>query len=635
MRIKEVKISGFKPIPFCADYQPNNNHQVVWDQNAFSMKMPSEAPLLSAVIGANSSGKSSILHALNYFFSSTTKLRPEMYNEARTAKDIVVEVVFFGKIADKNEWHDENCDDVGDGNYELTLASVWPFDKSRLHLIKRLDGSYSKASTADKKHYKNLLPKFRIISADAKMSDEANPEKKNLLTDLIEDILKRGESGSNRSIQYKINKHINALTKLLSRESPPNRTAWRDIEALEALLSNAIEPMTPGNPRARLNFESSIPSLQHIFMHSRIVVDDGIELSLDQHGLGLQRAFVVSVLSAWNQWVGHKDDTQDYVIGIEEPELYLHPHAIRVLMRTFQEIAEQDQVIFTSHSSEFVNHVPLENVTCVRRKGNKRSIVQPNLENLSNGEKIKVQRYLIEDRSDMLFARSVILVEGQSELFALPNMARTLGYDFDKKGVSIVFTGGKGNFRTYHTILDEFSIPHVLLADGDGNKTDKEHEYQDLAQQVYVFDYDFETYIASIISPERLLEIVNECRTRIGKPLLDDITDNDITADQLLSDWWKKLKDEIHADIKSEHRGHYNELKQQIKEGLKTIAESVIQNNHMLPSSQIRKRAEKLQKEGKPLAGRVLGEILTKKELEKMELIADVITTASLMSERQ
>jgi predicted ATP-dependent endonuclease of OLD family len=633
MRIKEVKISGFKPIPFCADYQPDNDHRIVWDQDAFSVKMPIESPLLSAVIGPNSSGKSSILYALSYFFSSTTKLKPEMYNGEQTEKDIVVEIAFVGEIADKNEWHDENCNDADNGKYELTLASAWLFDKPRIHLIKRSDGSYRKATPNDKKNYKELLPEFRIISADAKMSDEANPEKKNLVADLIEEVLKRGESRSNRSIQYKINKHISALNKLLRRETPPNKTAWQDIEELEALLSGAIGPMTPGEPRAKLSFQNSMPSIQQVFMSSRILVDDGIELNLDQHGLGLQRAFVVSALSAWNQWIGHKDDTQDYVIGIEEPELYLHPHAIRVLMKTFQEIAKQDQVIFTSHSSEFVNHVPLENVTCVRRKGNNRSIVQPNLENLSDSEKTKVQRYLIEDRSDMLFARSVILVEGQSELFALPNMAKTLGYDLDKKGVSIVSTGGKGNFETYHTILNAFDVPHVLLADGDGGKMAKEQEYQDLAQQVYVLEDDFETQVASIIPSERLLEIVNECRSRVEKPPLASIGENDITADQLLADWWRKLKNEIHADIISEHRELYDERKNEIKGRLQIIAESVVQDNHMLPSLLIRKRAKQLKKVGKPLAGRVLGEFLTKKELENMGLIVDAIKTASLMSE--
>lgn len=633
MRIKEVKISGFKPIPFCADYQPTNNHQIVWDKDAFSVKMPIKTPLLSAVIGPNSSGKSSILYALSYFFSSTTKLKPEMYNSQQTEKDIVIEVVFFGKIADKNEWHDENCSDVGDGNYELTLTSAWLFGKPRIHLIKRSDGSYDKVIANDKRNYKALLPEFRIISADAKMSDEANPEKKNLVTDLIGEVVKRGESGSNRSIQHKINKHISALNELLSREKFPNKTAWRDIEELEALLSDAISPITPGKPTAKLSFQNSIPSIQQVFMRSRILVDDGVKLDIDQHGLGLQRVFVVSALTAWNQWIGHKNDAQDYVIGIEEPELYLHPHAIRVLMKTFQEIAKQDQVIFTSHSSEFVNHVPLENVTCVRRRGNKRSVVQPNLENLSDGEKTKVQRYLIEDRSDMLFARAVILVEGQSELFALPNMAKTLGYDLDKKGVSIVFTGGKGNFETYHTILDAFGIPHVLLADGDGNKMAKGHEYQDLAQKVYVLEDDFETQVASIISPERLLEIVNECRSRGGKPPLGSIGENDITADQLLSDWWQKLKNEIHADVISEYRKQYNERKTEIRNILQIIAESVVQSNHMLPSLQIKKRAKQLKKVGKPLAGRVLGEFLTKKELEKMELIVDTIKTTSKMSE--
>ena len=624
MRIKEVKISGFKPIPFCADYQQDNNHNIAWDEQMFCVKMPVENPMLSTIIGPNSSGKSSILHALDYFFSSTRKLKPELYNGYQTEKDIVVEVVFCGKIADRNEWHDENCQAVGNGIYELTRASVWP-SETRVDLIKRADGTYAKARAQDKSNYKILCPEFRLISATANMSDEANPEKKTLVADLIDEVLKRGESRSSHSIQHKIKKKINELNELLKRDSSPNKTAWKDIEELEALLSDAIGPMTPGNPKAKINFRESVPTLQQIFMRSRITVEDGIDLDLAQHGLGLQRSFVVSALSAWSHWIGHKVDNQDYIIGIEEPELYLHPHAIRVFMKTFQEIAEKDQVIFTSHSSEFVNHVPLDNVTCVRRNGNVRSIIQPNLEGLPPDKKNKVQRYLVEDRSDMLFARSVILVEGQSELFALPNMGNTLGHDLDKKGVSIVFTNGKGNFETYHIILDAFDIPHVILADGDGHKTSKEREYQDLAQQVYVLDDDFEAQVASVISMERLLEIVNKCRSTVGKPPLENIDGNDITAEQLHRDWWKKLHNEINADIIAEHRAFYEDRGIEIKEKLQTIADSVIQNSHQLPSLQIRKKAARLKKVGKPLAGKVLGELLTKEEIKEMPIIVEAI----------
>ena len=96
------------------------------------------------------------------------------------------------------------------------------------------------------------------------------------------------------------------------------------------------------------------------------------------------------------------------------------------------------------------------------------AIHQPDLSGRDPVELLNVQRYLREDRSDMLFARAVLLVEGQAELFALPAFAHTLSLDLDQSGISIVHVNGIENIKTYHGILHALNIAHVALIDGDG-----------------------------------------------------------------------------------------------------------------------------------------------------------------------
>ena len=46
----------------------------------------------------------------------------------------------------------------------------------------------------------------------------------------------------------------------------------------------------------------------------------------------------------------------DAILAIEEPELYLHPHAERNLSKLFREIAGQgSQLFYSTHSSRFVD----------------------------------------------------------------------------------------------------------------------------------------------------------------------------------------------------------------------------------------------------------------------------------------
>ena len=140
-----------------------------------------------------------------------------------------------------------------------------------------------------------------------------------------------------------------------------------------------------------------------------------------------------------------------------------------VLLNTLEELGRHDQVIFTTHSSEFVNRAPLGNVLTVQRcdcDNRAPAASRGEFGGLRADDLAKVQRYLQEDRSDMLL-RAALLVEGQAELFALPNFARTLGLDLDGNGVSVVFVNGLGNFYTYHHIL-RLQHPHVILVDGDG-----------------------------------------------------------------------------------------------------------------------------------------------------------------------
>ncbi|HHL0447329.1 TPA: TOPRIM nucleotidyl transferase/hydrolase domain-containing protein, partial [Klebsiella pneumoniae] len=65
----------------------------------------------------------------------------------------------------------------------------------------------------------------------------------------------------------------------------------------------------------------------------------------------------------------------------------------------------------------------------------------------SNGLKPKeissIERYLDAIRSDILFAKSVILVEGDAELILIPAMVKaTLGISLDELGISLIKVDG-------------------------------------------------------------------------------------------------------------------------------------------------------------------------------------------------
>lgn len=629
MRIHKVAISGYRPIPFCAEYDKDNK-SVTWQDNAFSLTLPtspfSDTPMLNAIMGANSSGKSSVLFALRDFFNNPTKLDPQLFNSEQTDKPIIVEIVFRGEIPTIEAWHDTHCTRLEENVYELTIIRGWSPDKRPVDVIRMSDGTLHTIAAKDKPFVDAILPKFRIIMADPKPSEEASAKKDSLIYDLIDTMVQRNPAPA--SIVAKMNGLIHDFEKLVDRDDPNNKDAWEAVRNLEDSLSRGLTSITPNGSQVRLVPYRPMTTVNDIFLKGSVRINDGVELDFTHHGLGLQRSFVVSLLSTWCEKIAN-DSEFDYVFAIEEPEIYLHPHATRVLLNELEKIARLDQVLFTTHSSEFINRVPLEHIFIMRRCTHgslvQSYIQQPNLSGVDKADLVKVQRYLREDRSDMLFARAVLLVEGQAEFFAMPMFARTRGFDIDQNGVSIVHVNGIDNVKIYHRILQAFNIPHVTMIDGDGDAVGQRQKYEGHADALYVLPVDFEYMLAEHLNEDRFLKIVNTCRQSKGICELDSLEITPVTADTIKKRWWDRLHDKIKQDIPEPHRATYQAQKYALQESLQALAQAVLDSGHLASDSAKRKKAERLTREGKPLAGRVAGELLTKEEIEALTIPSQVL----------
>jgi hypothetical protein len=483
--------------------------------------------MLSAIMGANSAGKSTILWALHTFFGPAVKLDDALFFGMRSDQPIVVEVTLAGRIAEPSAWHAAHCTRRGD-EWMLTAASVWR-DDQRLRYVRLPDGVYARQTPRDRAECERLFPEWRVVWADRGLNQEANLERKGLLSDVVDAMLAQAAVQDN--VVGRMARLVDELQALASHRGD----GWTPITELEQKLTAGLVAVTPQPSQVRLQLAAGLPSLRTIFAQSLLSIDDGVELALEQHGMGMQRSLVVSILHTWCDTVRRGD--RDYLFAIEEPEIYLHPHATRVLLNLLEEMAGHDQVIFTTHANDFVNRVPLENVITVHRQqcgSELRSVaVQPKLSGLDAETVAKVQRYLQEDRSDMLFARAVLLVEGQAEYFALPAFARTLGLALDAAGVSVVFVNGIGNFAAYHALLDTLGIPHVVVMDGDGQQAIRLRSYAHVADRVYVLAQDFEHLVIQALTPARLQALMNECLARRGKPPRASIGDPKRRAQEL------------------------------------------------------------------------------------------------------
>ncbi|MCC5882081.1 MAG: AAA family ATPase [Halomonas sp.] len=121
---------------------------------------------------------------------------------------------------------------------------------------------------------------------------------------------------------------------------------------------------------------------------------------------------------------------------IEEPEAHIHNHIQKTL---FDRIAYSDaQIIYTTHSTQISEVSNVSNVNILGRHSSFCEAYQP-ATGLETSQVVSIQRYLDAVRSNLLFAKSVVLVEGDAEEILVPVLIKkVLGLSVDELGISVI-----------------------------------------------------------------------------------------------------------------------------------------------------------------------------------------------------
>ncbi len=159
--------------------------------------------------------------------------------------------------------------------------------------------------------------------------------------------------------------------------------------------------------------------------------------------------------------LGQEQDTLPLLL-IEEPEAHLHPQLQLRLVDFLQEQASMAegrrvQVIITSHSPNLVSKVRLANL--ILMCAGKAYPMGAEHTLLSRTDYRFLERFLDVTKANLFFARGVMIVEGDAENLLLPTLARLLGRDFTRYGVSIVNVGSRG-LRRYARIFRRRPLPN-------------------------------------------------------------------------------------------------------------------------------------------------------------------------------
>lgn len=130
-----------------------------------------------------------------------------------------------------------------------------------------------------------------------------------------------------------------------------------------------------------------------------------------------------------------KDTFANFLI-IEEPEAHIHNHIQKTL---FDKLDYRDtQIIYSTHSTQISEVSNVENINILAKKLNCAEVYQPST-GLTPESINQIQRYLDAVRTNLLFAKGVILVEGDAEEILIPIMVKKVfGVSLDELGISLI-----------------------------------------------------------------------------------------------------------------------------------------------------------------------------------------------------
>ena len=351
-----------------------------------------------------------------------------------------------------------------------------------------------------KEVFGSLLPRFYLVPAVRDAQDESKTTQQTVFGKLINDLTNRIVSKNPKF--EKVKQQIEGLRKYLNKTPDGDESErLQEIKDLESTLSTMI---SENMPDTRVEIEIVTPELIDLFKDTIVNIDDSLPTSIDAKGHGLQRALIFAYIRAYAKFIGETEISEgrgplfgNFILAIEEPELYLHPNGQRKMFNVLEEICKTDQVILCTHSNFFVNMHNYNNIVIVKRDNNGPTGACQYVGDIFEAEEDDSKKRLRKvfrclslfdlSRSEMFFAKKVIIVEGDTEKFIIPFCASELAgldkkYDLTANNICVVESGGKNNIHIFMRVLNKFEIPYVVLHDVDPisfpedkpSKTDKE-----------------------------------------------------------------------------------------------------------------------------------------------------------------
>lgn len=200
--------------------------------------------------------------------------------------------------------------------------------------------------------------------------------------------------------------------------------------------------------------------------------EHGYQSTIDRQGSGARRTLLWAAL----KYISETSSTGDrpHVLLLDEPELCLHPNAVREACQVLYDLPKQSnwQVMVTTHSPAFID-VSRDNTTIIRVERNSENeiegttVFRPSKVQLDDDDKRRLKLLNLCDPhvAEFFFGGFPIIVEGDTEYTALKHVIEESETPY--RNIHIIRARGKATIVSLVKILNQFGSRFSVLHDSD------------------------------------------------------------------------------------------------------------------------------------------------------------------------
>lgn len=452
---------------------------------------------INIFIGHNNSGKTSIIKALQILFDTSYSKRLSIYDFSRqlSIDDLKANPprIMISSILKESEGEKEYSDDIVlvstlltkiERPYEAKITYEFFLPEKEIEDYKSTMSAIVSNNVED---YWNeidhsFLSKYvwKLYGGDEKLKTTVDGD---ILSKFdfeflqpIRDVERDLSSGSNSLLKEVIDFFIdydikNDKTKdratvkseLLKIKREFADSAQLLMDKLQKRLASGEKQIVTYADNTGATFDETSPrfdgNLNEVALYSalKLTLEDkvGIKLPPPNNGLGYNNLIYIALLLSKMQ----KDAMGEYygsnaklfsILAIEEPEAHLHPTMQYRFLKFLNENIKSNvrQVFISTHSPNITAASKLDNLIVLSKENGKIEVAYPGRvfdtgNKDDRASKAYVERYLDVTKSDMLFAKRVVLVEGISEQLLLPIFTNYLKCDLIDSHVAVINIGGR------------------------------------------------------------------------------------------------------------------------------------------------------------------------------------------------